>query len=111
MNLKCAQSVLIVGGGKDNGGHGYIFRRDGTDHIESIHSRHANVEEQERGPGKTHEFDGLVGGSAFAYDFNVRHIAEELTQLLPGQHLVISQYRLNHSAPYLVIVLSASWDS
>src|SRR4051794_2973133 len=111
MDLECTQGVLVISGGKHDRRHGQLFRFDHAHHVKSIHSGHTDIEEKKRWPGEPHQFHGFAGRRAFPNNLDVRYIAEELTQLLPGQHLVIGHYRLNHSAPYRVISLSAAWDN
>src|SRR5258708_1005094 len=105
VELKCTQGVLIISGGKYDGRHRHVFLcSEGSNNIEAIHTRHANVEEQECGFRSANKLDGLIRGGTFTYDLNIALIAQELTQFLPGQHFVIRYNSLNHSAPYLVML-------
>ena len=72
------------------------------DDIESIHTRHANVEEQQLRACRFYEFDRLQGSCRLAYDLNVAVVAKQLAQLLPRQDFIVCHHCVNHQAPYLV---------
>src|ERR1700722_3733854 len=102
VDLEGAECVAIVGCREDDARQaGIIVSRERANDVEPIHVRHSDIEKKKIRFGGANKIDRLRRSSAFAYDFDLGYLSEELPQLLACKNLVICNYSLNHHAPYL----------
>jgi len=105
-----SQCIVVVGSGQD-----YARKLDASAHgqfrddIEAIHSRHADIEEQQLRRGFLNELVNLAGRRRFASNFNIGLSAEKLAELLTGEQFIVSNQGLDsHLRPHNVMFRKTS---
>src|ERR1700751_3374516 len=85
INVERSHRVLVVCGSKNHARRrNFLLTRQGSNDIKPIHSRHANIEEQQLRSGGANQFNRFESTRGFADNFNVSFFTEQLPYFLPG---------------------------